>query len=178
MAAPALRVLAGPVARRILQERGWRPGDVRVMPAAAGGPKGLVLGPLDQFVFGHWLPRSTQVVHLLGASIGAWRMATACVAHRPSEAVAEFQRLAEEYIHQQYESAPGKPPSAAAVTRGFGQKLHEVFGGREAQVLSHPRWRLHIFTSRGQGLLAREHRWRTPMGYAAAFAAKIGRAHV
>lgn len=167
----ALQIFAGPRARARLAQQGLRPEDVQVIPAAAGGPKGLILNPLDQYIFGDWLAASRQEVHLLGASIGAWRMATACLAHRPAEAVPEFQRLAEEYIHQQYESAPGKSPTAAVVSRGFGQKLHEVFGGREAQVLSHPRWRLHLFTSRGQGLLAREHRWRTPVGYAAAFAA-------
>ena len=37
-------------------------------------------------------------------------------------------------------------------------------------MLSHPRFRLHIFTSRGRHLLRREGRWRTPLGYAAAFA--------
>jgi hypothetical protein len=53
-----------------------------VVPAAAGGPKGLVLNALDRFVFGHWLPgRSAegQSVHLIGASIGAWCTTVACL---------------------------------------------------------------------------------------------------
>ena len=50
---------------------------VPVIPGAAGGPKGLILNPLDRYIFGHWLPQSQQTVHLLGASIGAWRMAAA-----------------------------------------------------------------------------------------------------
>jgi hypothetical protein len=43
MSVPALQILAGPRARAHLREQGLRPQDVRVVPAAAGGPKGLVL---------------------------------------------------------------------------------------------------------------------------------------
>ena len=39
----ALEIYAGPRARQQLREQGLRPQDVRVIPAAAGGPKGLVL---------------------------------------------------------------------------------------------------------------------------------------
>lgn len=167
----ALQILAGPRARARLAQRGLRAADVRVIPAAAGGPKGLILVPLDQHIFGHWLPQSAQEVHLLGASIGAWRMATACLGRDAVSTKAEFARLAHEYLHQRYDSAPGKQPSAAAVTRGFAAILAGVFGGREAQALSHPQLRLHVFTSRGRHLLAREGRLRTPLGYGAAFAA-------
>jgi len=172
MSTPALQIFAGPRARARLAERGLRPEDVRVVPAAAGGPKGLILGPLDQFLFGDWLLRGEQEVHLIGASIGAWRMATACLSADAAETQAEFARLSHEYVHQHYDSEPGKPPSAASVSASFAAKLDEVFGGREAAVLSHPRWRLHILTSRGRGLLlSREGRLRTPLGYAGAFAA-------
>ncbi|MBV8470642.1 MAG: phospholipase [Burkholderiaceae bacterium] len=173
MAVPALRIHAGPAARARLRERGLRPEDVRVIPAAAGGPKGLILGALDRYIFGEWLPQSTQAVHLLGASIGAWRMATACLTRNPAEVEAEFLRLAHDYVHQDYETGPGRRPTAAAVSRSFAAKLDEVFGGREALALSHPRLHLHVFTSRGRHVLAREGRLRTPLGYTAAFAANL-----
>ncbi|MFN6996717.1 MAG: patatin-like phospholipase family protein [Aquincola tertiaricarbonis] len=164
----ALQIWAGPRARQHLQEHGLQPADVRVMPAAAGGPKGLALNPLDRYLFGHWLPGGgAQPVHLLGASIGAWRMASACLAD-PDAALA---RLAEDYITQTYEHRPGKPPLPAHVSEVFGAKLAEHFAGREAEVLQHPRYRLHVFTSRGHHpLLRREGRWRTPLGYLGAFA--------
>jgi hypothetical protein len=167
----ALQIFAGPRARARLAERGLRPDDVRVIPAAAGGPKGLILNPLDRFIFGEWLAASTQEVHLLGASIGSWRMATACLARDGAAAAREFERMAEAYVAQRYESAPGKQPDADTVSRGFAATLAEIFDGREAEMLAHPRWRLHVFTSRGRHLLARESRWRTPLGYGAAFAA-------
>jgi hypothetical protein len=37
----ALRILAGPRARAHLSAHGLRREDVRIIPAAAGGPKGL-----------------------------------------------------------------------------------------------------------------------------------------
>ncbi|WP_077036907.1 patatin-like phospholipase family protein [Pelomonas sp. KK5] len=165
----ALHIHAGPRARALLAERGLRPEDVRVIPGAAGGPKGLILKSLDQFIFGPWLGSTSHEVHLVGASIGAWRMATACL----GDAEREFERLAHEYVHQRYDSKPGKMPTAEDVTRGFQQKLEEVFGGREGQVLSHPRYRLHVFTSRGRHVLGREGRLRTPAGYFGAFAANL-----
>jgi hypothetical protein len=165
----ALWVLAGPRARQHLREHGLRASDVRAVAGAAGGPKGLVLNPLDRFVFGHWLAEAAQPVHLLGASIGAWRMACAC---RP-DADTALHEMAEDYIEQRYDHAPGRPPAPAHVSAVFGEALQRRFGGREAEVLSHPRRRLHVFTSRGKGLLAREGRVRTPLGYAGAFAANL-----
>jgi hypothetical protein len=63
----ALRIYAGPKARLHIEQHGLRPQDVGVVPGAAGGPKGLILGPLDRFIFGEWLPQSSQPVHLVGA---------------------------------------------------------------------------------------------------------------
>ena len=75
----ALQLYAGPAARRHIAQHGLLPQHVATLPAAAGGPKGLILGPLDRFIFGQWLPQSSQPVDLVGASIGAWRMAAACL---------------------------------------------------------------------------------------------------
>ncbi len=163
----ALDILAGPRALRWLREHGLRPGDVRMVPGAAGGPKGLVLNPLDRFIFGHWLPTTDHTVHLLGASIGAWRMATACLA----DPAAEFERMAHTYIHQHYEHAPGRPPAPRHVSEVFAATLQSSFGEHHQQVLSHPRFRLHVFTSRGRHLLRRQGRLRTPLGYTGAFVA-------
>jgi hypothetical protein len=163
----ALQIHAGPRALAQLRERGLRPQDVRVIPAAAGGPKGLVLNPLDRYLFGHWLAGAAQTVHLLGASIGAWRMACACL----PDADAALAELAEDYITQRYEHAPGQPPTPTTVSRDFGLQIEKRLGVRAAELLSHPRWRLHVFTSHGRALLRRPGRWRTAVGYFGAFAA-------
>jgi hypothetical protein len=162
----ALRIYAGPAARRHIAQHGLAARDVGAVPAAAGGPKGLILGPLDRFLFGQWLPATDHTIHLVGASIGAWRMATACL-HEPVRA---FERLERDYIAQDYELPPGRrTPTAAHVSQRFGEGLEAFYGGRIREVLEHPRFRLHIVTARGRHLLRREHRFGTPLGYLGAF---------
>ncbi|HMN91764.1 MAG TPA: phospholipase [Hydrogenophaga sp.] len=168
MGTPALRLYAGPIARRHIEQHGLRPQDVGTIPAAAGGPKGLILGPLDRFIFGDWLVASQQPVHLVGASIGAWRMATACL----DRACDAFERLERDYIAQHHPPPPGKKrPAPEAISEVFAGNLRAFYSGRIAEVLNHPRYRLHVVTSRGRHLLHREGAVRTPLGYLGAFAA-------
>ncbi len=162
----ALHIYAGPRALRHLREHGLKPEHIGLVPAAAGGPKGLILNPLDRYIFGDWLPQTSHTVHLVGASIGAWRMATAML----KSPHAAFDKLAKDYIAQRYDAEPGrKSPSADLVSEKFGESLQVFFGGQEQSILSHPRYRLHIVTSRGRHVLAREGKWRTPAGYLGAF---------
>lgn len=162
----ALRIYAGAAARAHLHQHGLHPHDIGVVPGAAGGPKGLILGPLDRWLFGHWLAQAQRTVHLVGASIGAWRMATACL----HDAVAAFERLERDYIAQDYVVEPGRTrPTPQHVSAAFAHNLRLFFGGRVHEVLQHPHWRVHIVTARGRHVLAREGRWRTPLGYAAAY---------
>ena len=166
----ALRIYAGPRALVHVQRNGLAPADVGVIPGAAGGPKGLVLGPLDRFIFGDWLARSTQRVDLVGASIGAWRMATACM----KSPIAAFSRLERDYIAQDYELPPGrKTPLAAHVSARFAQSLDSFYGGRIPEVLANARFKLHILTSHGRHVLGREHAVATPLGYLGAFLSNV-----
>lgn len=157
----ALRIHAGEAARLHLSRNGLSPNDIRLIPAAAGGPKGLILQPLDQHLFGHWLPQGQHDVHLVGASIGAWRMATALM----PDTVAAFERFAQAYIHQQYEPEAGRNfPSSQRVREGFRQALVDMFGQHRPTLLHHPRYRLHVVTSRGRQILRRAGRLRTGVG--------------
>ena len=162
----ALNIYAGPAARQHIAQNGLHAQDVRTIPAAAGGPKGLILGPLDRFIFGDWLTQSKQSVDLVGASIGAWRMATACL----DDSVTAFKRLEHDYIHQDYDVEPGRNfPLPAEISRKFGESLTAFYGGRVDEVLSNERYQLHIITSRGRHILRTEHKLATPLGYAGAF---------
>lgn len=102
-------------------------------------------------------------MHLVGASIGAWRMAAAKLPD-PSRA---FERLAHNYIHQQFDVEAGrKMPTPQSVSAGFAASLAAFFAQDLEQVLQHPQWPLHVVTSRGRSLLRGGTRMRTPLGFA------------
>ncbi len=162
----ALRIYAGPQAMQQVAQNGLQPQDIGVVPGAAGGPKGLILGSLDRYIFGDWLARANHEVHLVGASIGAWRMATACL----NNPVAGFELLEHDYIRQHYALKPGeKFPSADTVSEDFGRNLARFYAGKVAHVLDHPRYKLHIIASRGRHMLRREQKITTALGYLGAF---------
>lgn len=94
-------------------------------------------------------------------------MACACM----GDADAALAELADDYVAQRYEHAPGKLPAPSHVSAVFARTLERRVGTRAAELLAHPRYRLHVFTSRGRHLLARGSRWRTTLGYAGAFVA-------
>ena len=166
----ALQVFAGPRALAHVHAHGLAPAHVRAIPAAAGGPKGLTLLPLDRFLFGEWLPKSAQPVDLLGASIGAWRMAAAML-DQPAAALAALEHA---YIRQDYDVPPGrKAPTREHISERFAAGIHAMFGQRVPEVLGHPRYRLHVVTSRGRHILHRDNRLRSPLGYAGAFFTNI-----
>ena len=166
----ALRIYAGPKALAHIRANGLKPEHIDVIPGAAGGPKGLILGPLDRFLFGEWLPQSNQPIDLVGASIGAWRMSTACL----NTPVESLLRLEHDYIHQHYDVPAGqKRPTAQQVSEEFGRSLQAFYGGRISEVLQHSRYRLHVVTSRGKHILQREHPVLTPLGYAGAFLSNV-----
>lgn len=159
----ALHIHVGERARLHIQRNGLSPADIRLVPAAAGGPKGLMLTHLDQHLFGDWLPQGGHSVHLVGASIGAWRMATAAMPD-PKRA---FEALAHGYIHQHIEPEAGRRmPSAARITAGFIDTLTDFFGQDIDALIAHPRWRVHVLTSRGRQILRRNSPARTAAGLA------------
>jgi hypothetical protein len=137
---------AGPIAMARLRSHGLQAGDIGIVPAAAGGPKGLIFQALDQFLFGQWLPAAPRERMLIGSSIGAWRMAAACQAD-PVEA---FARLGQLYCGQRYSAKPTQSEIDAVCQ----QLLSDFVGGREHEILAHPHHRLHMLTVRGLGALA------------------------
>ncbi len=98
----AFTILAGPHATAHVRRDGLTPADIGCVPAAAGGPKGLALIPLDRRLFGAggWLREVP--LDLVGASIGAWRMA--CAAQVDADAA--LQRLSDGYVAQRYDRKP------------------------------------------------------------------------
>lgn len=158
----ALNFHAGPRALARIRSHGLRAADIAIIPAAAGGPKGLIFRELDQFVFGEWLPSSPRERTLIGSSIGAWRMAAACQ-RDPARA---FARLGELYAGQRYTSTKPSPQQINAVVR---ELLREFVSGHEDDIVQHPNHRLHLLAVRGKGgLAAPTHRRAEMRGFAQA----------
>ncbi|HEU4851541.1 MAG TPA: patatin-like phospholipase family protein [Telluria sp.] len=157
----ALNFYAGPRALGHLRAHGLRARDVAVIPAAAGGPKGMVFQALDQWMFGEWLPSEPRERTLIGSSIGAWRMAAAC----QRDPHAAFKRLGDLYAGQRYSAKP----DIAEVDAVCRKILSDFVTGHEEDILAHPHYRLHLLTTRGRGALTapagRSHEIR---GFAAA----------
>ena len=113
MALEYISLRAGPVARAHLKQNGLTVADVRCIPAAAGGPKGLALLPFDRWLFGDFLRDAASPPLLIGASIGAWRMA-AGAQRDPLDAL---DRLQAAYVGQRYSNRPTPAEVANSVAR-------------------------------------------------------------
>jgi predicted acylesterase/phospholipase RssA len=127
-----------------VRERGVSPADVACIPAAAGGPKGLALIPLDKLLFQEWLSRSTAPLELVGASIGAWRMA----ALAQPEPLPALDRLQHAYVRDQAYAARPSPGEVVATCRRIAQA---VLGDRPLETRAGTT--LTVITSRARGPL-------------------------
>lgn len=166
-----LDIRVGSTAWARLRTHGLDPAEVALIPAAAGGPKGLVLIPLDRVIFGTWLKQAPRRRWLIGASIGAWRLAAACLPN-PEEAL---QRLAVLYSEtQNYRSKP----TPAEISASCAQIIERLLNGQGAALLENPDYRLAVLTVRGRGLLAQDHS-AAPLAWALAAAANaLDRRHL
>lgn len=144
----SLTLLAGPDALAHVRERGLRAEDVSIVPGASGGPKWLVLSGLDHFLLGEWLHRPrTRPLHLVGSSIGSWRMA--CLAQR--DPIAALERTREAYIEQRY---PPRP-SPSLVSETSARIVSDMLGASGVDdILSNARMVLHVIVAQCRGLTA------------------------
>jgi hypothetical protein len=155
-----LSIRAGPRALAHLREHGLTAQDIAIVPAAAGGPKGLALNGLDRWLFGDWLPSAPRRRHLIGASIGAWRLAAAGM----RDVERAFLRLADLYCDQRY---PWKP-TREYVSRYCDDLVKNFVADEAPHVLSHPQHRLVVLAVKGKSLLAESGPRRSAAGFAVA----------
>lgn len=153
---------AGPRALERIRTHGLRAADIAVVPAAAGGPKGLLFRALDGWLFGTWFPTAPRERILIGSSIGAWRMAAAC----QRDPVRAFMRLGELYSGQRYTSTKPSQQQIDEVVQGL---LKEFVRGHEDDIVGHAHYRLQVLAVRGKRALeAPGHRHAELRGFAAA----------
>ncbi|MDO6459341.1 patatin-like phospholipase family protein [Granulosicoccaceae sp. 1_MG-2023] len=96
-----LSVLAGRKARAIIEDGGLSMDRVRVLAAASGGPKWLVLSQIDR-VLCQLLKERRTPLYGVGSSVGSWRLA----AHAMPDSPAAFDALEHAYVHQRYKGHP------------------------------------------------------------------------
>jgi hypothetical protein len=168
---PALTIKAGRRAMSRIREQGLKPADVGIIPGAAGGPKALGIQGLDLALFGEWLPRFERERSLIGASIGSWRFASACL----PDPVEGLERLGRLYNEQSF----AKGVTMAEVSSSCVKMLDDLLEGRDASVLSNPYYRLNIMIVKSHGLLALDHRGGLGLGLGSVIANNLlGRARL
>jgi hypothetical protein len=159
---PALTIKAGKRALARILERSLAPIDVGIVPGAAGGPKALGIQGLDLALFGEWLPQAPRERALIGASIGSWRFAAACLPN-PIESIKLLGQL---YNEQSF----AKGVTLAEVTQSCMKMLDDLLQGHDADVLSNPCYRLNILIVKSHGLLASDHRGGLGLGLSSVIA--------
>jgi len=148
----SITLLAGPRAQAIIEERGLRAEDVRLLVGASGGPKWFVLYQLDRYLFGEFFAgRSPQAPPLatLGTSAGAWRLACLALA----DPLAGIERLALRYSQQRYSARPDR----REVSREARSMVAHVLGDSGArEIADNPQVLTHILADRSRSLLRSE----------------------
>ncbi len=168
---PALTLRAGGRALRRIRDQGLRPADVDILPGAAGGPKGLGIQGLDLALFADWLPRAPRPRTLIGASIGSWRFASACL----PDAAAGIRRLGELYTGQRFR----KGVSMAEVSRSCVRLLDDLLEGQDHALLANPHYRLNVMVVKSNGLLIGDHRGSLGLGLSSVIGSNLlGRRHL
>lgn len=152
-----LSFYGGDRAISIIRECGLTQDIVKIVAGAAGGPKWLILGHMDRFLFSEWFSKrapvnnesQTQSEHpdplfLAGSSAGAWRFAAAS----QSDPVKALERFADSYIHQWYSIKP--------TLQEIDVECWKVLDGYiddngVNEILTHPYCRLSFFSVRSKG---------------------------
>jgi hypothetical protein len=159
---PALTLKAGKRAFARIRENGLSAADVGTLPGAAGGPKALGIQGLDLALFGEWLPAAPRERSLIGASVGSWRFASACL----PDAAEGIRCLGRLYNEQSF----AKGVTMAQVSHRSQRMLHDLLDGRDASILNNPDYRLNIMVVKSHGLLADDHRARRGLGLSSVIA--------
>jgi hypothetical protein len=142
---------AGPGATRQIRQNGFDPAQIGTIAGASGGAKWLALSQLDRVIIQRILPALVGPVHLIGSSIGAWRLS--CYAQAsPLEALERFEHA---YLEQRYSDNP----DIDEISNKGREVLAEVLGENGArEIVTNPVFRTHVMTVRSRFLAASERR--------------------
>lgn len=139
-----LSFYGGDRAISIIREHGLTQDMVKVVAGAAGGPKWLILGHMDRFLFSEWFTGRSEPLFLAGSSAGAWRFAAAS----QKDPARTLDRLAQSYIHQWYSIRPDLEEIDLECWKVLNGFIDE--NGID-EILTHPYCRLSFFAVRSKG---------------------------
>jgi hypothetical protein len=124
---------------------------VGTIAGASGGAKWLVLSQLDRAILQNVVPNMTGPVHLIGSSIGSWRFA--CYAQK--DPIAAIERFEAAYLAQTY----SEKPDIHEITARSREILRMILGDSGVEeILTNPRFRMHVMAVRSRHILASENR--------------------
>lgn len=151
-----LTIRAGRRALAMIKDEGLSLDRVKVLAGASGAAKYLVLTGIDRTLLS-LLAKQQNPLHLIGTSIGAFRMAAFCHPN-PHKA---YDRLEHEYIHQYYPKGTG----SADITRQARHMINAFIADDAIEaLLCHPTRRINFLSNRCKGLLAYENKLLQSMG--------------
>ena len=143
-----ITIRAGYRAIEIIRDEGLDLSRVKVLAGASGSAKFLVLTGIDRVLMDLFKGR-TEPLHLIGTSIGAFRMAAFC----REDPLAAIESLEREYISQHYE----RRPTREEINRETLRILDAFIDGNKIeQILHHPFMRISFLANRCRGLLSSE----------------------
>jgi len=157
-------VSAGSHAYAVIRDGGFNWDDIRIYFGPAVGPRWLVATGFDQTLIASGVFGRRKPIWLLGASAGAWRLATWI----QPEAEKSYQSLMEAYITARY--TPKDTPATIQTS------LHHILDQAIEDdalpfALKHPRYRLAVITARCRHLTASSLRLFQGLGFGLCFLA-------
>lgn len=161
----AISIRAGRRAFEIIREEGLNPSRVKVLAGASGSAKFLVLTGIDRVLTSLFKGR-TESLHLIGTSIGAFRMAAFC----REDPLSALEALETEYIAQHYTRRPTREEINQETLRILDAFIDEA--GID-QILHHPFMRFSFLSNRCRGLLKSENQPVQWMGLGLAAGANL-----
>jgi len=148
----SIEIYAGRKAKEIIQDRGLRADDIKVMAGSAGGPKFLVLNGLDKAIFGEFLKGRKDPLFYIASSIGAFRGA-ALAQKKPIEAL---EKLTASYIKQSYTQKPSRREVSAESERIIDDYLNKK---AIKHILNKSFLRLNILAAKCDGISSSDNTW-------------------
>lgn len=148
----SLTFKAGAGALKSVRKHGLDISSIGTIAGASGGAKWLVLSQLDRAILRSVVPQLTGPVHLIGSSIGSWRLA--CYAQ--DDPLAAIDRFEQAYLAQSYSDKP----DIHEITAKAREILRTVLGDNGVhEILANPLFRIHVMAVRSRHVMGTENRF-------------------